>query len=76
MDYEWLLMPFGLSNVPSTFMRIMNHVLRPFIGKLVIVYFIDSLVYCPDKKAHVDHLRLCLTAFNLFSNLEKCTLGD
>lgn len=54
--YEWIVMPFDLSNAPSTIMQLMNHVFKPLISKSIVVYFDNILVYSQDEKQHLEHL--------------------
>jgi hypothetical protein len=71
-----MVMPFGLSNAPSTFMQLMNTVLRPYIGKFVVVYFDDIVVFSNKTKDHWQHLNVILDALRkhqLYANLKKCS---
>ena len=56
-------------------MQLMNQVLKPFIGKFVVVYFDYILIYNQSESEHFEHLRNVLTVLQqnkLYVNLTKC----
>ncbi|XP_019255164.1 PREDICTED: uncharacterized protein LOC109233755 [Nicotiana attenuata] len=77
--YEFLVMPLGLTNAPSTFQATMNEVFRPHLHRFVLVFFDDILVYSPSWVAHLEHLAVVLNLLrqhHLVAKRSKCLFGQ
>ena len=75
--YEYVVMPFGVTNAPAVFMDYMNRIFRPYLDKFVVVFIDDILIYSQTKEEHVGHLRVVLEVLRehqLYGKLSKCEL--
>ena len=73
--YEFLVMPYGLTNAPTTFMDLMNKVFHPYLDQFVIVFIDDILVYSKSADEHVLHLQIILQTLRgrqLYAKFSKC----
>src|SRR6266498_3303816 len=74
-QYQFQVMPFGLCNVPAIFQRLMNKILRPYVGKFVEVYLDDVIIHLKSKEEHIKHMRAVLQKIreaNLKLKPSKC----
>ncbi len=73
--YQFKVLSFGLTNAPATFQGVMNRIFQQYLGKFVLVYLDDILVFSKTQEEHLEHLRKVfeiLRENKLFAKLTKC----
>ena len=72
-------MPFGLTNVPTTFQSLMNRIFELYLRKFIFVFFDDILIYSRTLDQHLTHLRTTfeiLRSYQVFIKRSKCAFGQ
>jgi hypothetical protein len=72
--YEYTVMSFGLTNALAFFMYLMNSVFMDYLGKFVVVFIDDILIYSQSEEEHVEHLKMVLQRLRehqLYAKLSK-----
>ena len=77
--YEFLIMPFGLTNTPATFQAIMNKIFSTYLRNFMLIFFDDILVYSQTIEEHVEHLKEVLNPLRknqLYAKRSKYFFGQ
>jgi hypothetical protein len=75
--YEFVIIPFGLTNAPIVFMSLMNDIFGKYLDHFVQVFLDEILIYSKNEREHEEHLRVvlsCLRENKLYGKLSKCSL--
>ena len=77
--FEFTVVPFGLTNAPATFQRLMHDIFRLHLDSFVIIYLDDILVYSRTVEEHRHHLSAVLAILRqhkLYANVKKCHFAE
>ena len=69
------MIPFGLTNAPTTFIDLMHRVFQPYLDQFIMVFFDDIFIYSKFEEEHEDHLRVILHILRdhqLYAKFSKC----
>jgi hypothetical protein len=73
--FEFVVMPFGVTNAPATFMDLKHRVFQPYLDRFVVIFIDYILVFSRDTQEHAEHLRLVLEKLKkekLYAKFSKC----
>ena len=74
--FEFLVLPFGLTNAPTTFMHLMHSIFKEQLDDFIIICLAAILVYSTDLVSHVAHVRKTLEILrqhHLYAKVSKCS---
>ena len=74
-NFEFIVIPFGLTNAPVAFMDLMHRVFQPYLDQFVMVFMDDILIYSKFEEKHEGHLRIVfqvLRDHQLYAKFSKC----
>src|SRR5579863_8470033 len=73
--FEFVVLPFGLTNAPATFMTLINDIFQEYLDDFVIVYLNDIFIYSHIQKEYLGYIRKVLDIlrkYKLYAKIKKC----
>ena len=73
--YQFMVLPFGLTNAPATFMHLMNSIFAEYLDKFVSIFLDDILIYSKNMEEHKQHLKIVFEILRnnqLYASKKKC----
>ena len=74
--FEFLVLPFGLTNAPATFMHLMHSIFREHLDSFMVIFLDDILIYSQNLDDHMKHVKMALQILRkhqLYAKPSKCS---